>query len=134
MGRFLPSGAQMTARGSYMMKLIMTVVVVLFLVVSISANARGREPCSGAKSGISHCQGATFVCNDGSVSASKKHCARQYGNRLSNARGLISNSRDMTPATRSASKCACRSGSYCTGPRGGQFCYSDSGAKSYLRR
>lgn len=40
------------------------------------ANARGREPYSGKKGGISHCAGTKFVCNDGSYSASKKICRR----------------------------------------------------------
>ncbi len=33
------------------------------------------KPCSGSKGGISHCTaGGKFVCNDGSISASKKTC------------------------------------------------------------
>lgn len=28
----------------------------------------------------------------------------------------------------------CRDGQYCTGPRGGTFCYTDSGKKSYPRK
>ncbi|MCP0913240.1 hypothetical protein NKV53_02475 [Legionella sp. 27cVA30] len=31
-------------------------------------------PCSGSKGGVSHCQNGKFVCNDGSLSASKKTC------------------------------------------------------------
>lgn len=38
---------------------------------SIAANT----PCSGKKGGIAHCDGARFVCNDGSYSASKKVCS-----------------------------------------------------------
>jgi hypothetical protein len=30
--------------------------------------------------------------------------------------------------------CSCRSNNICTGPRGGQYCLSDTGAKSYVRR
>ena len=41
------------------------------------AEAKGRQPCSGSKGGISHCDGAKFICNDGSTSASKKHCSKQ---------------------------------------------------------
>ncbi len=42
--------------------------------VSFYADA-GRKPCSGSKGGISHCTaGGKFVCNDGSISASKKTC------------------------------------------------------------
>ena len=38
---------------------------------------RGRQPCSGKKGGISHCSGGKFVCNDGSISGSKKICTRK---------------------------------------------------------
>ena len=42
--------------------------------VSFYADA-GRKPCSGSKGEISHCTaGGTLVCNDGSISASKKAC------------------------------------------------------------
>lgn len=85
-----------------------------------------NTPCSGRKGGVSHCDGETFVCNDGSISASKKICS--------------ATGRSAKPAsaplavTSDASGCACRSGNYCTGPRGGQYCFSDSGAKNYRRR
>ncbi|AYE47167.1 TPA: hypothetical protein ACGCQD_002695 [Escherichia coli] len=49
--------------------------LILFMgtLVSFYADA-GRKPCSGSKGGISHCTaGGKFVCNDGSISASKKH-------------------------------------------------------------
>ena len=46
----------------------------LILVMGTLADA-GRKPCSGSKGGISHCTaGGKFVCNDGSISASKKTC------------------------------------------------------------
>lgn len=36
----------------------------------------GRKPCSGAKGGISHCTSdGRFVCNDGSLSQSKRLCS-----------------------------------------------------------
>ncbi|MDX3924746.1 MAG: hypothetical protein QHC90_02915 [Shinella sp.] len=86
-------------------------------------------PCSGRKGGIAGCRGDTFICNDGSVSASKKSCTATMGG----AMGLMDGaSQSMAPAA--DEKCLCRSGSFCTGPRGGQFCYTDSGAKSYLRK
>jgi hypothetical protein len=40
-----------------------------------SLSAKGREPCSGKKGGISHCESSRYVCNDGSKSNSKKHCS-----------------------------------------------------------
>lgn len=48
--------------------------VVMALLCSI-AEAR-NTPCSGKKGGISHCQGGKFVCNDGSISASKQRCTQ----------------------------------------------------------
>ncbi|EEU9479527.1 TPA: hypothetical protein ACIYE1_003130 [Escherichia coli] len=53
-----------------------SLVAFLMLGFSLSANAeRGRKPCSGSKGGISHCtKDGKFVCNDGSVSHSKKYC------------------------------------------------------------
>ncbi|PJX23885.1 hypothetical protein CAP48_12310 [Advenella sp. S44] len=97
------------------------------------AQAR-NYPCSGAKGGISHCQGETFICNDGSVSASKKDCRATLGRGNASAAHLFSNNRNMTPSAQKDDNCRCRSGTYCTGPRGGKFCYSDSGRKSYLRK
>ena len=79
-----------------------------------------NTPCSGRKGGISHCDGATFVCNDGSISASKKICS--------------ATGQPAKEPVVDSSGCSCRSGNYCTGPRGGQYCLSDSGAKSYRRR
>ena len=38
--------------------------------------ARGRQPCSGSKDGIAHCTSdGRFVCNDGSLSQSKRFCS-----------------------------------------------------------
>ncbi|WP_416233085.1 hypothetical protein [Castellaniella sp.] len=99
-------------------------------IFSLTANA-ANQPCSGRKGGVSHCQGETFVCNDGSVSASKRSC---------NASPASGSNFAPAPAKRSAvpsageSSCSCRAGAYCTGPRGGRYCYSDSGRKSYLRK
>jgi len=63
------------------MKTIIRVVAACALVaVALSANtasARGREPCSGSKGGISHCSGAIFMCNDGTASQSKRNCAAE---------------------------------------------------------
>ena len=55
------------------------IICVLFvgLLFSVQADAaRGRKPCSGAKGGISHCTSdGRFVCNDGSLSQSKRFCS-----------------------------------------------------------
>ncbi|RJG40680.1 hypothetical protein D3Y55_25855 [Mesorhizobium sp. DCY119] len=83
---------------------------------------------------MSHCQGATYICNDGSVSASKKNCAAVFGGRGNSALGLMGKGvSEMAPAN-ALTECSCRSGLYCTGPRGGQYCLTDTGRKSYLRK
>lgn len=102
-------------------------VAVLFL-LAFAAQA-ANTPCSGSKGGVSHCMNGRFICNDGSISASKRICS---GAPVAQAapRALM----PAPPRGAVASDCSCRSGRICTGPRGGQFCYSDSGRKSYLRR
>lgn len=87
-----------------------------------------NKPCSGRKGGVSHCQGDTFVCNDGSVSASKKSCQATFGGMS----GLMATK--GFSEVRSGEECKCRSGVYCTGPRGGRYCVTDGGKKSYLGR
>lgn len=39
---------------------------------------KGNMPyrCSGSKGGVKHCQAGKFVCNDGSISGSKKICGK----------------------------------------------------------
>ena len=53
------------------MKAIIALVVLALALPAAAAN----KPCSGKKGGISHCQGGKFVCNDGSISGSKKICS-----------------------------------------------------------
>ncbi len=100
----------------------------LSLALSLLANAAwaGNTPCSGRKGGIAGCDGDTFLCNDGSISASKKSCSAYFGGRTP---------RPMAQSLQGASsECACGSGSYCTGPRGGVYCLTPGGQKSYRRR
>ncbi|TPO13806.1 hypothetical protein FJ980_00775 [Mesorhizobium sp. B1-1-5] len=98
------------------------------LTFSLPASAT-NTPCSGHKGGIAHCQGSTFICNDGSVSVSKKNCAVYMGGNL----GLMgSEQREMSSAS-VPDDCYCRSGQFCVGPRGGHYCITDSGSRSYLR-
>lgn len=61
-----------------MKKTFVTIVSTLavLLAFSTTAEAKGREPCSGKKGGISHCKGSKFVCNNGTISASKRICSR----------------------------------------------------------
>ena len=47
--------------------------------------ARGRQPCSGSKGGIAHCTSdGRFVCNDGSLSQSKRFCSGYGSSEVSN--------------------------------------------------
>lgn len=55
---------------------IVLLVVALIALGPVQADARGRQPCSGKKGGVSHCLGKYFVCNDGSTSQSKRTCSR----------------------------------------------------------
>lgn len=111
--------------------------IILLMLISLclatSAAYARNYPCSGSKGGISHCRGETFICNDGSVSGSKQSCSAVHGHGNSSALGFVSRS-SKRPELKDGSSCSCRSGSYCTGPRGGRYCYNDSGNKSYLRR
>lgn len=44
----------------------------LFAANTVSA---ANKPCSQSKGGIKYCEGEKFICNDGSVSASKQKCS-----------------------------------------------------------
>ena len=59
-----------------MKKLVSVLMILGMFGLSVDAQAKGREPCSGKKGGIDHCSGSKFICNDGSVSKSKKICSR----------------------------------------------------------
>jgi hypothetical protein len=91
-----------------------------------SGVSAANYPCSGGKGGVARCNGALFICNDGSISGSKKNCSAEHG---APALNLIAPQRAAA-----GSDCSCRSNNICTGPRGGQYCLSDTGAKSYVRR
>lgn len=83
-----------------------------------------NTPCSGKKGGVSHCAGSRHVCNDGTISASKKVCSA----------GGDRQSFTAPKAAKTQGACPCASGSLCTGPRGGRYCLTPSGNKSYQRR
>lgn len=63
------------------MKKILSLLALIMLFSTQAEAARGRQPCSGSKGGISHCttEGG-FICNDGSLSQSKRFCSG-YGTR-----------------------------------------------------
>ena len=67
-----------------MNKLMVCAFLALSLTAGVAdARGKGNTPCSGKKGGISHCTtGGKFVCNDGSVSKSKRTCSG-YGKKSS---------------------------------------------------
>jgi hypothetical protein len=88
--------------------------------------ASANTPCLGAKGGVHHCASGRFVCNDGSVSASKRIC----GGGDANAASFLA-----PPAASAASGgCPCGTGTFCTGPHGGRYCLTPSGRKRYIPR
>ncbi|HCB2271088.1 TPA: hypothetical protein OPR09_000064 [Citrobacter koseri] len=77
-----------------MRKLIFLLVSGILFTAQADA-ARGRQPCSGSKGGIAHCTSdGRFVCNDGSLSQSKRFCSG-YGD---------AGTRQQVKSTASASK------------------------------
>jgi hypothetical protein len=105
------------------------VILTLSVLLAVAGSAVATNtPCSGRKGGVAGCQGETFICNDGSVSGSKKSCSAYMGGAV----GLLGGATQMVPVV--DGECSCRSGEYCTGPRGGRYCTTDDGRKSYLRK
>lgn len=89
--------------------------------------AAANTPCSGRKGGIAGCDGDLFLCNDGSISGSKKSCSVYMGAGRAPAVSAQQTLKD-------SSGCACGTSTFCTGPRGGVYCLTPSGKKSYVRR
>lgn len=60
----------------------------VFLLAALSFGASAANyPCSKSKGGVSHCNGSTFVCNDGSTSKSKRNCAAERGSKAPSKSG-----------------------------------------------
>jgi hypothetical protein len=68
------------------------------------------------------------------VSASKKNCSAYMGGGPSGALGLLGSGVPEMAPVGGAGECSCRAGTYCVGPRGGHYCFTDTGRKSYLRK
>ncbi|MCU1716558.1 hypothetical protein [Pseudomonas sp. 5P_3.1_Bac2] len=98
--------------------------LLLALLSAATISAAANQPCSGKKGGVARCDGELFVCKDGSISASKRRCAA----------GRDGSSAAPLRVIGGDGACACGSGTLCTGPRGGQFCITSSGKKSYKRQ
>ncbi|PYY67105.1 hypothetical protein CRX42_28800 [Pseudomonas jessenii] len=102
----------------------MPICLLLFSVFSSAAWA-GNTPCSGKKGGIDRCDGDLFLCNDGSISGSKKSCSAMFGGQTqARPQAFIQDTQG----------CSCGTGSFCTGPRGGVYCLTPGGNKSYKRK
>jgi len=66
-------------------------LVIALLLIGLATTTHARNyPCSGSKGGVSHCEGATWVCNDGTASGSKRNCSAVHGNRGSTPRRAAS--------------------------------------------
>lgn len=129
-GRF-PQGAlrssavpKLSSQGGAMNKRIASVALLSLMFMCGIAQA-GNTPCSGKKGGVSHCADGKHVCNDGSISASKKVCSVGTAERQSFT---------APKPTKAQGACPCSIGSMCTGPRGGRYCLTPSANKSYQRR
>lgn len=57
----------------YMIRLLIVGVALTLACTGVEAR---NTPCSGSKGGIKACQSGKFLCNDGSISASKRVCSR----------------------------------------------------------
>ena len=69
----LPVKFGITRQISAMKKLLPILVLLLAVIFPDSSFAR-NTPCSGKKGGVSHCTNGKFVCNNGTVSLSKRIC------------------------------------------------------------
>lgn len=117
MPRFFHSG------WTFPLRLIAVVLATSASFATLAANT----PCSGKKGGIAGCDGELFLCNDGSISRSQKNCLLYTG------RGATSPARPQLRLD-SAGDCRCGTSTFCTGPRGGVYCLTPSGNKSYKRK
>ena len=60
--------------GQYMKNITLAIVCILLSTPALAKNT----PCSGKKGGVKHCTvDGKFMCNNGTVSASKKKCTKK---------------------------------------------------------
>lgn len=60
------------------MKKVLCALLVLCTISTMAQAERGRKVCSGNKGGVKMCTAdGKFMCNDGSISGSKKICGRK---------------------------------------------------------
>ncbi len=72
-------------------------VLVMFISLTNSANAR-NYPCSGSKGGVNYCENGKFVCNDGSISKSKKTCSGYTKQNTANSKSSTTTKKQSPPA------------------------------------
>lgn len=86
------------------MRQVVTAALAAFaaLVLSLPAQANGRQPCDRGAGGVSHCANGKFICNNGTVSGSKKVCSsgNTSSRGASSAPTAPSRSRDSAAKTR----------------------------------
>ncbi|HHZ8330796.1 hypothetical protein [Pseudomonas aeruginosa] len=113
----------MLCKVSFSLCLVIGAALGFFSLEAIAANT----PCSGRKGGVAGCDGDLFLCNDGSISGSKKSCSAYIGTGRAPA---------VAPQQflQNSSECTCGTSTLCMGPRGGVYCVTPSGKKSYVRR
>lgn len=109
---------------------LLSLLLVLLSLGLPSTALAANTPCSGSKGGISHCEGETFFCKDGSASGSKKSCPAVFGGTSSRPAQILR----AQPEAMETQACACSQNTYCTGPRGGRYCLTSTGSKRYLRK
>jgi len=83
------------------MKQIACVALAIGSLLAWPAADAANQPCSGRKGGIAQCDGDTFICNDGSISASKKSCQATFGGR----QGLMAAPKRAAPAADGSCNC-----------------------------
>ncbi|MHA5498449.1 hypothetical protein ACVSNS_01455 [Pseudomonas aeruginosa] len=116
-----------SSRHSRKVSFSLCLIIAAALGLSSLEAAAANTPCSGRKGGIAGCDGDLFLCNDGSISGSKKSCSAYMGM----GRAPASAPQQFL---NTSSECACGTSTFCTGPRGGVYCLTPSGKKSYVRK
>ncbi|WP_431483647.1 YdcA family protein [Pseudomonas solani] len=109
---------------------LLLLLALAFAALSPPAYA-GNTPCSGSKGGIARCDGDLFLCNDGSISGSKRSCPSYLGTSRTTPNQASPSLRRFAD---SSNECACGTSTFCTGPRGGVYCLTPGGKKSYVRK
>ncbi|WP_257229324.1 hypothetical protein [Pseudomonas sp. BMW13] len=117
------------SRSQQLRKVRLSLCLVIAAALGLTAleAVAANTPCSGRKGGIAGCDGDLFLCNDGSISGSKKSCSAYMG--MGRAPAAV-----PQQLLNSSGECTCGTSTFCTGSRGGVYCLTPSGKKSYVRK